>query len=38
MQIPDTETGKEFQIKIARARGFRSIMFSPLMTKGRRLA
>ncbi|MGY8685755.1 GAF domain-containing protein [Bradyrhizobium sp. UFLA05-153] len=33
-QIPDTETGKEFQIRIARARGFRSIMFSPLMHQG----
>src|SRR5262249_1445989 len=30
-QIPDTETGKDFQIRIARARGYRSIMFSPLM-------
>jgi GAF domain-containing protein len=30
-QIPDTEEGKKFQIRIARARGFRSIMFSPLM-------
>src|SRR5215475_6957041 len=33
-QIPDTETGKEFQVRIARARGFRSIMFSPLMHQG----
>jgi GAF domain-containing protein len=33
-QIPDTETGKEFQIRLARARGFRSIMFSPLMHQG----
>jgi GAF domain-containing protein len=33
-QIPDSETGKEFQIRIARARGFRSIMFSPLMHQG----
>jgi PAS domain S-box-containing protein len=33
-QIPDTETSKEFQIRIARARGFRSIMFSPLMHQG----
>ena len=33
-QIPDTETGKEFQIRIARARGFRSVMFSPLMHQG----
>src|SRR5262249_9395563 len=28
-QIPNTETGMEFQIRIARARGFRSVMFSP---------
>src|SRR5262249_3465049 len=33
-QIPDSETGKEYQIRIARARGFRSIMFSPLMHQG----
>src|SRR3954468_23067152 len=30
-QIPDSESGEEFQIRIARARGYRSIMFSPLM-------
>src|SRR5262245_10250480 len=33
-QITDTDTGKKFQIRIARARGFRSIMFSPLMHQG----
>jgi hypothetical protein len=33
-QTPDTEVGKEFQIRIARARGYRSIMFSPLMHQG----
>jgi GAF domain-containing protein len=33
-QIPDTEKGEEFQIRIARARGFRSVMFTPLMHQG----
>jgi GAF domain-containing protein len=35
-QIPDTETSKEFfNVRLARARGFRSIMFTPLMHQGR---
>jgi two-component system NtrC family sensor kinase len=34
VQISDTENAADFQIKIARARGFRSIMFSPLMSGG----
>jgi GAF domain-containing protein len=34
VQIPDTEVGEDFQIEIARARGFRSIMFTPLVNKG----
>ena len=33
-QIPDTETGKEFQVRLARARGYRSVMFTPLMHRG----
>src|SRR5258707_12365862 len=33
-QIADTETAPDFQVHIARARGFRSIMFSPLMSNG----
>ena len=32
VQIADTETVEDFQRKIARARGFRSIMLSPLMS------
>jgi GAF domain-containing protein len=34
VQIADTETAPNFQLKIARARGFRSVMFSPLMSNG----
>jgi class 3 adenylate cyclase/putative methionine-R-sulfoxide reductase with GAF domain len=35
-QIPDTETSKEFfNVRLARARGFRSIMFTPLMHQRR---
>jgi GAF domain-containing protein len=34
VQIADTETAPDFQVHIARARGFRSIMFSPLMSNG----
>jgi two-component system NtrC family sensor kinase len=34
VQVADTEKAPDFQIKIARARGFRSIMFSPLMSGG----
>src|SRR6516164_1601305 len=33
-QIADTETAEEYQVRIARARGFRSIMFTPLMHQG----
>jgi GAF domain-containing protein len=33
-QIADTEAAKEFQVRLARARGFRSIMFTPLMHRG----
>jgi PAS domain S-box-containing protein len=33
-QIADTEAGKEFQVRIARARGFRSIIATPLMHQG----
>ena len=33
-QIHDTETGEDFQIRIARARGFRSVMLTPLMHQG----
>jgi len=33
-QIEDTETGEGFQVRLGRARGFRSIMFSPLMHQG----
>jgi PAS domain S-box-containing protein len=33
-QIVDTEAGKEFQVRIARARGFRSIITTPLMHQG----
>jgi GAF domain-containing protein len=34
VQIADTETAPDFQVHIARARGFRSIMLSPLMSNG----
>ena len=34
VQIADTETAPDFRVDIARARGFRSIMFSPLMSNG----
>jgi GAF domain-containing protein len=33
-QIPDTETSIQFQVKLGRARGFRSILFAPLMRHG----
>src|SRR6516225_8465299 len=33
-QLEDTETGEEFQVRLGRARGFRSIMFTPLMHQG----
>ena len=33
-QIHDTEAGEEFQVRLGRARGFRSIMFTPLMYRG----
>ncbi|HLZ04699.1 MAG TPA: GAF domain-containing protein [Bradyrhizobium sp.] len=33
-QIHDTEAGEEFQVRLGRARGFRSIMFTPLMHQG----
>jgi two-component system, NtrC family, sensor kinase len=34
VQFADTETAPDFQKKIARARGFRSILFTPLMSNG----
>jgi GAF domain-containing protein len=34
VQFADTEASSDFQITIARARGFRSMMFSPLMSGG----
>jgi signal transduction histidine kinase len=34
MQIPDTETLSDEIFHIARARGFRSMLFAPLMSKG----
>ncbi len=33
-QIHDIETGEEFQVRLGRARGFRSMMFTPLMQQG----
>jgi GAF domain-containing protein len=33
-QIHDTETGEEFQVRLGRARGFRSAMLTPLMHQG----
>jgi GAF domain-containing protein len=34
VQFADTETAPDFQVKIARARGFRGIMLTPLMSNG----
>jgi GAF domain-containing protein len=34
VQFADTETAPDFQVKIARARGFRSILLTPLMSNG----
>jgi GAF domain-containing protein len=34
VQFADTETAPDFQAKIARARGFRSILLTPLMSNG----
>jgi len=34
VQIADTEMAHDFQIRIARARGFRSILMTPLMSNG----
>src|SRR5882757_7217792 len=35
VEIPDTETGADLPLRvIARARGFRSVLYSPLMSKG----
>jgi GAF domain-containing protein len=34
VQFADTETAMDFQKKIARARGFRSVLLTPLMSKG----
>ena len=34
VQLADTETAPDFQAKIARARGFRSILLTPLMSNG----
>ena len=34
VQFADTETAPDFQVKIARARGFRSVLLTPLMSNG----